>query len=185
MLLITASPAGLIWEMWAKVVFERIERTGRLYELGIAEEVLHYAIRYGQGFASECTAHEPSGLPGILAWGKTMRALRDRLVPNGWTASSGKNYATVVNPSGEFAIAVAAGDQNTGLRKENPSNRVGKGPQTEEAIDMNHSQLSFASLSSEFAETKQQTWMFLHYVDTGADEVKCELSLPSAITDGS
>ncbi len=66
-------------------VLEELARTERLYELGIAEEVLRTAVRFGAQYAGDCTKHDPPNLAGILAWGKTMRSLRRTrsIVPSG------------------------------------------------------------------------------------------------------
>jgi hypothetical protein len=158
---------------------------GRLDELGLKEEVLREAVQTGLQHAFGCTLHDPPSLPGILAWGKTVRHLRDRLIPQGWTGSNARNYATVIHPKGNLAIAVAAGDSNTGRPEPlMPSTRAEKGPATRDAVRSN--QLTFADVSEHFPPPKEipgtQTWLLLHYADELAEEIRLELSLPADMT---
>jgi hypothetical protein len=87
-----------------------------LAALGLSESQLLEAAEWGLRHAFSCTLHEPPSVPGIIAWGKIVRALRDRLVPAKWQASDASNYATVISPTGRDAIAVAAGTQPLGVR---------------------------------------------------------------------
>lgn len=80
---------------------------GRLSDLGVTEQALSDAVRRGYLAYSNCTANHPPLIPGIWAWGETVRALREYLLPLGWTRSDEDNYSLVINPSGEIAIAVA------------------------------------------------------------------------------
>lgn len=159
--------------------------TGRLDALGVAAELLGNACQYGLFHAFQCTRHDPPMLPGVLAWGKTMRYLRDQLVPLGWTVSNARNYATVVHPHRGLAITVAAGDANTGLSDALPSTRHEKGPATRDAVRQN--QLTFADVSESFPvptkdELGSQTWLLLHFADEEREEIRMELSLPQDMT---
>jgi hypothetical protein len=158
---------------------------GRLDALGVAAEVLGNACHYGLQHAFQCTRHDPPMLPGVLAWGKTMRYLRDQLVPLGWTVSNARNYATVVHPQGGLAITVAAGDANTGLSDAVPSTKHEKGPATRDAVRQN--QLTFADVSESFPVPTRDdlgslTWLLLHYADEEREEIRMELSLPQDMT---
>ena len=161
------------------------DAVARLAELGVAGEVLREAVEAGVQHASDCTAHDPPSLAGIIAWGKATRHLRDRLVPLGWTRDNARNYATVLSPDGAVAIAVAAANSATGQAEATPSNRSTKGPATRDAIDWN--QTSFADVSESFrvcrATSRPQTWLLLYFVDEDNDEVRLELSLPAYIDD--
>lgn len=86
----------------------------RLDQLGLVKSDLSEAAHWGVNHLAYSTAHEPPSGPGQIIWIKTVRALRDKLVPRGWTTDDTDNYATVVSPDGSMAIAVAAGDERTG-----------------------------------------------------------------------
>jgi hypothetical protein len=167
--------------VWA----EPVTVTERLYDLGVKLEVFRNAVEFGMTYASECTAHDPPSLPGILTWGKTIRFLRDQLVPQGWEPDNAQNYATVVHPTHAYAIAAAGGDAHTGKADETPSTRSEKGPATKQAVALN--QLAFADISESFRRierpTPKQTWLLLYFYDKDAEQTRMELSLPSDIND--
>jgi hypothetical protein len=165
----------------AKIHAGRVAAAGRLKDLGVDEATLREAVEYGLRHAFSCTKHDPPNLPGIIAWGKGIRSLRDRLVPGGWTADNSRNYATVVSSDGRVAIAVAAADAGTGRSDLTPTTRSTKGPATKRAVHRN--QLSFADVVATFPKPQEasgadQTWLLLHYVDEEAEEIRSELSLP-------
>lgn len=162
---------------------------GRLSDLGVTEQGLSDAVRRGYLAYSNCTANHPPLIPGIWTWGETVRALREYLLPLGWTRSDEGNYSLVINPSGETAIVVATGDEGTGRAEASPSTKAPKGPNTINAIAAN--QLNLFAESPPFpaaakpsdARDEKVTWFLLFHRATS--EVRCELSLPSSIrTDG-
>lgn len=157
--------------------------------LGLKADWLRSAIEEGISPVLACTLNDPVQLPGILGWGKVTRALRDRLIPRGYTRLTVVGQASTVDPSGKYAIVVAAGDDKTGQRGHvNPANRSPKGLATRLAIQDN--QLSFAEVDADFRRFSKvpkviplQTWLLLYFIDDVADEVRCELSLPDSIGD--
>ena len=159
--------------------------TTRLDELGLKREDLLEAVHFGSIYAAECTRHDPRSLAGTLLWGKTVRHLRDQLIPAGWNVSDKRNFPLTVHPSGRWAIGVASGDEHTGIPDETPSTRYDRGPATRQVVNTN--QLSFAAVSADFAKLEvgviKQTWFLLHYRDDDADEIRVELSLPTEMTE--
>ena len=159
----------------ARVYRKPMEAETKLGSLDLDSETLWRAISFGQTYVADATSHDPPSSVGITAWGKTVRMLRDLLAPEGWTAENHQNYPTV-HPSGRLAVAVAAGDEQTGL--DSPETRAPKGIWTTRIIDANRRQLSFAQLSPEWANPSRQTWILLYYADIQNEELSAELSLP-------
>ncbi len=164
------------------IIFETGEVTQALAGMGLKEGDLQKAALYGMRYALQCTLHDPPMLPGITAWGKTIRSLRDQLVPLGWQPDNTKNYATIVDPKKNIALAASAGDANTGKNglNQNPSTRNPKGSETKKAINKN--QLHFSQISDSFPKPQQsegvETWLLLYYWDEEHEEIRVELSLP-------
>lgn len=157
-----------------------------LSALGLTEATLLESAEWGLRHAFSCTLHEPPSVPGVIAWGKIVRGLRDRLVPAKWTPNDANNYATVVSPSGRDAIAVAAGDAGTGVAGANVATRTNKGPVTRAKAGDN--QLSLFEMVAEQFPSPQalpdagvRTWLLLHYVDEEAEQIRVELSLPTGL----
>src|ERR1051326_4208553 len=111
-----------------------IEITNRLSDLGLSTEVLAHARIDGQGWRNTCTLFDPPSLPGILGWGRTLRALREQLAADGWTASAENQISSVVSPAG-VQLLVLTGDEGTGNpASERVSTKYSKGAGTLAAI---------------------------------------------------
>jgi hypothetical protein len=165
------------------VRWQPLDISARLAALGLREEDLRESALFGMRHALMCTRHEPPNVPGVIAWGKIIRFLRDRLVPLGWQSNNVRNYATVVKPDGTIALAVAAGDAWTGKHglNQHPSTRSAKGPATREAVGVNI-QLRFEDISASFPPARPvsgaATWLLLFYWDESVEEIRVELSFP-------
>lgn len=160
------------------------EVSARLASMGLTEELLlHAARRWYLSWISFTANHPPFGI-GIAAWMEAVAALREGLLPVGWTRSDEKNYALVLHPNGSMAINVATGDAGTGLPTANVSNKAPKGVSTADAISVNQVQLELDLPVPDMPHVRGDegplTWfLLLHRAGT---EVRCELSLPSKIS---
>jgi hypothetical protein len=163
------------------IIFESFDDVRRrLATLGLSPELLREAILDGEAARESCTPHDPSSLPGILAWGRTVRGLRDRLVPVGWTSRDVQNYPTVVSPDGMLAVAVATGDEGTGRPEFTASTKYAKGSATALAVTVNQLDL-FPSPAAFWTTPATVTWILL--VRRDSDVVRAELSRPKLITE--
>ena len=113
----------------------QIEVTNALTELGLTNEILREAILTGEAARDNCTANDPPSAPGFAAWARTVRALREILLPNNWSKNDDNNLSTVVSPDGSFAIAVVTGDEGSGQAGAKPQTKYPKGPATIAVID--------------------------------------------------
>lgn len=159
----------------------------RLADLGLTVDVLRDAVLYGQLHRDSCTPNDAPSMRGFLAWGKTLRGLAEQLAPAGWSRSDEGNYPTVVNPSGDLAIAVSTGDGATGHADARAATKYPKGPATHAAVQVNAVQLQLidvapiASAETHASRLTRVTWLLL--IARDGDEIRCELSLPGAIED--
>lgn len=159
----------------------------RLEALGLSREILYEAVRAGEAARASCTFNDPPILPGLLAWGRTVRALGELLAPLGWTRRDEGNYSIVEDPRLGIAIAVATGDEATGIPDAVPRTKYPKGPTTAQAVQRNNQQLQLfdepeRNRDSEPTDARVSlTWIFL-IARVGA-EARCELSLPAEIGD--
>jgi hypothetical protein len=159
------------------------EVNARLADLGVTEEALRSAVSRGQLAFANCTDNHPRMFPAIAAWAETVAAVRENLAPLGWTRSELRNYSRAVDAPGRVAIAVAAGNEETGRAEGTPSTKTAKGARTVEAVVINQVQLQLFDdpAPAESAETEDErvTWLLLmHRAQT---EIRCELSLQVAI----
>src|SRR5262245_4271972 len=121
--------------------FEPEDVDARLATLGLTQEpLLHAAMRWHVAWNGFTPNHPSFGI-GIAAWMEAVAALRERVMPAGWSRRDEHNYALVVSPDGTMAINVATGDAGTGRPRANPSNKAPKGVSTAAAISINQIQL--------------------------------------------
>lgn len=166
--------------------YEPSDVRDRLAELGLTQAPLRDVARRGYLAYISCTANHPPLIPPILAWGEAVCALREYVLPLGWSRSDENNYSVVIDSGERVAIAVATGDEGTGLSDSFPSNKARKGPNTIGAVNANQLQLGFMEDELRRAPTNlprpsdpRMTWVLL--IHRASDEVRCELSLPSSM----
>jgi hypothetical protein len=178
----------------AKVYHNPVSVAQRLDELGLTEAVLREAVEYGIGFYLDCTEYDPPSGRGSIAWDKTTRGLRERLVPQKWEYSDAGNFSIVVNPKLGYAIAVNGGNSHTGNPDRTPSPRSERGPMWQNRVNLNN-QYSFWHATEGSPEWPapdtsrlewRETYVLLFFVDLKAEQARAELSLPAEIAqDGS
>ena len=167
------------------VYSETLAVARRLQDLGLASDVLMNAVTAAHQASSNCTDLDPKMYRGFTFWAVTIRHLRKALLPK-WEARDDGNYSLTVSPDGLMAIAVATGNDGTGIADLVPSTQSSKGPRTEAAVAENRKQLGFQFTFSDGQPPKpicdparmglRATWILLiHQADT---TVRAELSHP-------
>lgn len=167
-----------------------ISDASRLPELGLSLEVVAATLAAADRAAAACSDLDPPILEGLLRWGRATRALREQLIPVGWTYDNPNNLARTIHPSGEFAVVVATGDEGTGLPSSGAGPRHSRGYATEQAIHAN-GQLTFefealvrltATAGRSGGLGHLQTWFLLYHPTP--DGHRAELSLPQGFDRG-
>lgn len=162
----------------------------RLAELGMSADQLTRAVLRADAEAKLCSDLDPPTMEGLSRWGRTVRFLREELVPEGWGYDNPKQFCRTLHPSGEFAIVVSSGDQHTGVEGPDPSTKYPKGETALRAVEMN-GQLVLWALGGQTdddtgddksAAQVKRTWYLLYRVTTNL--IYLELCLPTAIEDG-
>lgn len=171
--------------MAVRVVVEG-DALDRLAQLGLTVEIVERAILRAEAEASTCTAFDPPNMAGFMRYGRTVRFLREDLVPLGWDYDNPRNFCRTINPSREFAIVSTSGDDATGNPKLTPTTKYPKGYATAQAVDTN-GQLAFdfGEISIEDTSTGEEqlaTWFLLYHATD--DEIRAEISLPNAMIGG-
>lgn len=177
--------------MQASVRKSPLERKKALASLGLSDELLSVAITKGEVARDSCTDNDPPNAPGFDAWARTVRALRETLIPKGWTRNDDAMLSTVVSPDGKLAILVVAGDEGVGDADKIPRTKYPRGTATTAAVNRNQRSLfpeeNKAREEAEAAEEKKKkqiTWMLLRRRSKDGDSVLSELSLPASMTKG-
>jgi hypothetical protein len=158
----------------------------RLAELGIKPEMLELALLGADAEARTYTELDPPNMQGMARFSRTVRLLREQLVPLGWTYDNPRNLARTVSSDRRIAIIATLGDAATGYPELVPSTRYEKGVATAEAVNRNFLQLTLPFDLGDEEPTEDDggttTWVLLYHVtDT---EIRAELSLPDSMVDG-
>lgn len=158
----------------------------RLSQLGLEVEPIREVVRQSFYAFISCSPNHPPLVRGIWAWGEAVRALREYALPKGLRRSDESNYSVVIDDDRGIAIAVATGDEATGIAGTSPTTRAQKGIVTLLAVVANQAQLSLfsdteAPKSRAAGEDDHEvvTWILL--MRRAKNELRCELSLPSSM----
>lgn len=161
----------------------------RLPELGLSVEVVAATLAAADRESEHCSQLDPPILEGLLRWGRATRALREQLVPRGWTYDNPNNLARTIHPSGEFALVLATGDEGTGRPSSGVGPRHARGYATEQAVHANGQltfeftglmQLATAGRAAGLGHLK--TWFLLYH--PSPEHYRAEVSLPQSFDRG-
>jgi len=168
-----------------RVLHEPNKVDARLREMGLSATVLLSALNAGIASLALASPNHPPNFGGTSLWAEAVRVLRELLIPKGWRKDNSYNFPTVVSPDRKIAVAVASGDEGTGIRKGNPSTHYPRGTVMQRRVEANSQLPLFDDIrradDAESAEEAEATWMLLHYRERG--QLRCELSLPISIND--
>ncbi len=161
----------------------------RLHDLGLTTDLMVRALLRADAEAKHTTGLEPPAAGGTIRYLKTVRFLREELVPLGWDISNSKNFCRTIHPIHRFSIVTSSGDEFTGvdITDKVPCTKYPKGDLTALAVQQNADQGVF-DLGEEFAEPTVETaeleniWFLLQRATP--EYIHAELSLPTRIEDG-
>ncbi len=168
-------------------VIDGDEVTDRLAELGLKAEILEFALRGADAEARTYTQLDPPNMQGMARYSRTVRLLRELLLPLGWSYDNPRNLARTVSPDRQVAVIATLGDAATGVPHVRPSTRYEKGIATVEAVSRNFVQLSLPMDVGDDPPVDPDmdgiaTWILLYNVTES--EIRAELSLPDSMVDG-
>jgi hypothetical protein len=162
----------------------------RLRQFGIDVKTLRGAALASEIGRTRATANHPPITGGFNGWADGVAALRDALMPQGWTKCDAMGYSTIVSPDGNRQIAVASGDRQTGKPGGTPRTKSPKGPRTAKAVRDNHQLTMLAALGigpeapdindgASDVDARRETWILLIVRDRNV--LRVELSLPATM----
>jgi hypothetical protein len=164
------------------VVHQADQSNTRLSDLGLNQDFLRDAVQRGEAERATCTDNDPQIYSGMVPWAKTVRALREALIPLGWRPEEPGNLPLIVNAEGTVGIAVSRGDGLTGVASGSPQTQHPKGPVTVAVVESNQLSLfgqAIVAGQAEPAEPRRVTWILL--IANCGNEIRCELSLPDYV----
>ncbi|USQ76811.1 hypothetical protein [Ornithinimicrobium cryptoxanthini] len=162
---------------------------GRFQQLGLSADLLVRALLRADAEAKLTTGLEPPTAEGTTRYGKTVRYVREELIPLGWKSDNYRNFCRTIHPSGSFSIATSSGDEFTGVDVPGmkPSTKYPKGDLTALAVKQNANQ-GVLDLGDDYAvgavdlAVLANIWILLQRVTD--ETIYAELSLPTGIENG-
>ncbi len=157
----------------------------RLTQLGpgLSIELLLECVKASQAARENTSRFHPPLHGPFNGYAEGTAALRAKLSDFQWEPLDDDNYARALSPDEQTAIAIASGDESTGVNDSTaPRTRCPKGRKTEEAVELNAQLTMFAGLGMpEVVQARKgeraQTWLLL--IRAVGDELRSELSLPT------
>ena len=167
----------------APQLFQGPESVRELGYLGLTPDVFPRVFRAAHNDAMRTTDLDAPTARGLIRWLSTLRYLRHRLVPHGWSVLNVGSYCLTVHPDDQMAIAISAGNEHTGNPDEIPSSRNAKGCYSAQSVWGN--QLTLDDIDGTFPrETApppalpRTTWILLYHAGPEPKELQAELSVP-------
>jgi hypothetical protein len=171
--------------MSAKLLINPIQIQNRLHErFGVTREALIEVVEQGVLGRNECTGHHPASMPGTRCWGDATRALRDLLVPLGWTADNTDNIPSVVSKKLKIKLAVTNANSGTGIEWGHPQPIREKGDGAQRAVFPNQTVLA-PILDGGLNDTDSNGTFWYLCIYCRADMIRAELLCPILDADGS
>lgn len=164
------------------VVIDGYDADIRLAELGLSAELLRTVAGAAYTDASQSSTLEPSSYPGTTKWAKGTRYFREATIVDGWKPDSTDNFESTIHPSGTHAVALVGGTPDTGRTDATPRNARKRGVAAVRAVK--RGQLNLLESALTLDTPAPDLWMFLHFHDEDAHEIRLELSLPNTIESG-
>ena len=162
----------------------RAETATRLAAMGLTEELLAEATRFAYAEKDRCTSNDARAAGGFAVWTKSLRFLREELLPQGWSKGGLPDLESVIHPSRSFQIVPSSGNWATGYNDRMPTTKYLKGRRTAEVIADN-GQFSLDVVgSTREPKPEIKTFFFLTYEDKDKEEIRHELSIPTHMTIG-
>ena len=154
---------------------------GDLAAAGLTDDVIRRVVLRGETERDSETPFDPPTRGGMTAYYERVRALREELVPLGWSVDNTKNFCTTVSPCGGYAVAFVSGDAFTAGEDRTPQPTYPRGAATAYAV--NKAQLHLFDEPEPEEDALPQVWFVVVHRPPGQSEVRVELSLPEAIAD--
>lgn len=151
----------------------------QFFDIQLTEAILKNATIYGYDeYRATNRVLEGPTSPGTQMYHKTNKALREQLLPLGWTTNDKENILRTVSPNQSMSIVVCKGDAATGYLDQPLCIKNEKGNAGKRGVDLNKQQCFPFYEKSLGVKQHIATYYLVHYIDEANKEVRFELSLP-------
>lgn len=178
--------------MLAQKIYQDQYSIAKLKSMGLSAEDFTFAISRAIYESRRSSPLHPRTSAMTRAWEEVVAAFRESVLSGlkGWnyTFDSGLEYT--INSDLGLSIIATSGNKDTGIIEGFPKTKNAKGSATENVISRNlglfgddeEPEGEEPENPAQISIDSTQTFVFLYYFDFGAQEVRCELSRPSAMS---
>ncbi|WP_353614058.1 hypothetical protein [Mangrovibacter phragmitis] len=182
--------------MLAQKIYQDHNSVAKLKSMGLSVDNFTFAISRAIYESRRSSPLHPRTSAMTRAWEEVVAAFRESVISElkGWnyTFDSGLEYT--INSERGLSIIATSGNKDTGILEGFPKTKNAKGSATEDVISRNLGLFGEDDDDDDEYESEEpedsipisidstQTFVFLYYFDLGAQEVRCELSKPSAMS---
>ena len=177
--------------MLARKIYEDQSTLDKLQSMGLTVDDFTFAISRAIHESRRSSPLHPRTSAMSRAWEEVVAAFRESVLSGlkGWnyTFDSGLEYT--INSELGLSIIATSGNKDTGLVDGFPKTKNAKGAATEYVVSRNLDLFNSDEIADDDVEEltdaiidSTKTYVFLYYFDLSAQEVRCELSLPSGMS---
>jgi len=178
--------------MLSQEIYEDQNSVAKLKSMGLSVEDFTFAISRAIYESRRSSPLHPRTCAMTRAWEEVVAAFRESVLSGlkGWnyTFDSGLEYT--INSELGLSIIATSGNKDTGIIEGFPKTKNAKGSATENVISRNlglfdddeDQESEEPECSTRISIDSTKTFVFLYYFDFGVQEVRCELSKPSAMS---
>lgn len=178
--------------MFAQKIYQDQNSVTKLKSMGLMVEDFTFAISRAIYESRRSSPLHPRTSSMTRAWEEVVAAFRESVLSGlkGWnyTFDSGLEYT--INSELGLSIIATSGNKDTGIIEGFPKTKNAKGSATEDVISRNlglfgddeEQESEKPECPTSISIDSTQTFVFLYYFDFGVQEVRCELSKPSAMS---
>jgi len=161
-----------------------VEERLQVLNPGLSSSLLRNPIMAGLSGRNEVTRASAPTAAGVQQWLNTVEVLRTLLASAQWHIHEQQNCPFITSPDRTVSIVVMTGNSETGKNGfEDPTNQAEKGAVAEGFVQKNHQLELFNRDSFNLVKDNHkgtQVWALLYHYDKALNEVRYELSLPTA-----
>ncbi|MBE0152951.1 hypothetical protein [Serratia sp. PL7] len=172
--------------MLAHKIYQDQTSLDKLQSMGLSVEDFSFAISRAIYESRRSSPLHPRTSAMSRAWDEVVAAFRESVLSGvrGWNYMLDSGLEYTINSELGLSIIATSGTKDTGLVEGFPKTKNAKGMATENLVSRNLD--LFESNDSEdpvdMTIDSTKTYVFLYYFDLSAQEVRCELSLPSGMS---
>lgn len=173
--------------MLAHQIYLNEDSSTKLESMGLVVEDFIFAVSRAIYESRRSSPLHPRTSAMSRAWDELVAAFRESVLTGsrGWNFILNNGLEYTINSALGLSIIVTSGNKDTGLQEGFPKTKNTKGVATENMVSRNldlFESNDINSMAPDMRVDTTQTYVFLYYFDHHAQEVRCELSLPSGMS---